>query len=52
LPTTGNKGYNEGQTLESKIGFLNSSSKTSAERQEKALLLKEKPVQIPTSFLL
>gem|GEM_PF-5791176 len=52
MPTTGNKRYTEGQNLESKIGFVNFNTETSAECQEKALVLKEKPVQqLPTSFL-
>ena len=52
LPTTGNKRYNERQNLESKIRFVNISSETTAGCQEILLVLKEKPVQLPESFLL
>jgi hypothetical protein len=52
LPITGNKRYNEGQNLESKIRYVNSSSETSAECQERALVLKEKPVPASDEFSL
>jgi hypothetical protein len=52
LPATGNKRYNVRQNLESKIRFVNISSETTAGCPEILLVLKEKPVQLPESFLL
>jgi hypothetical protein len=51
-PATGTKRYNERQNLENKIRFVNISSETTTGCPEILLVLKEKPVLLPASFLL